>query len=189
MVIEESRFASEGYLSAGTNSPQRSTDRRDSCVPAGRALLPRICGLGARRSAVRLLDQRRLCRAADRGNARRRDHRACRAICAERLERADPDRGCAQRRRSRRRDDLFGDRPRRTAARRQYCRRGRPACRPVPLGCPSLSNERSTVAMRFIPREVGCSSSRAAIDCWSGATSATRRRFEAASERPCYGPG
>ena len=36
MVIEGSRLASEPPLSA-TRFPQRSTDRRDSCVPAGRA--------------------------------------------------------------------------------------------------------------------------------------------------------
>ncbi len=42
---------------------------------------------------------------------------------------------------------------------------------------------------RFIPRAAACSSSPAAIDCWSAATSATRRRSEARSERPCCGPG
>ena len=67
-----------------------------ACVSTGRALLPRLRGLGAGRPAVRLLDQRELYRAPDGGDPRRRNHRAGRAICAERPERPHPDRCGAQ---------------------------------------------------------------------------------------------
>ena len=156
----------------------------------GSALLPGVCGLGARRSAVRLLDERRFRRAADRGDARRRDHRACRAIRAARLERPDPDRGSAQRRRSRRRLCCISS-PIPTESRSPAISRpGRPACRPTP-GWLSFTLERRSSGRSETSSAPGQAVRDPGRLSLAGRTRHQRRGGlpQPESRRPCCGPG
>ena len=124
-----------GIRGAGWRRWAASAPGADACVPAGGALFPGIRAVGDRRPALRLLDERRFRRAADRGDARRRDHRPRRAIRAARPERPRSDRRGAQRRRPRRRHALSRDQPARAGRSPATSPTGRPGCRRGPGRC------------------------------------------------------
>ncbi len=88
-------------------------------LPSRGALSDAVRHLGAGASRLHLLGDRRLHRAADRGDARRRGRRPRRAIRAARPVGPRPGHRRAQRRRARRRHDLSHRRPAGPSARRQ----------------------------------------------------------------------
>ena len=152
MVAEKLHLpAPASWFPARAAVRHRAAAGANPCLSPGGTLFSGFRRLDPERPLFRLLDECGFRRASDRSDTQRRDYRAVRAICRERAERADPDRGGAQRRRSRRRDALSGHRSRGRAAGRQHRRlAGRRAAR-IRVGCPSRSRRATRAGARPHP--------------------------------------